>query len=73
MEVEAFEGDMDQAKPLDEMASFYESELKSIGLKDASFTYYPASEEVGEQSKDAMPMVLHDLSLEIKKGEIVIC
>ena len=71
MEAEAFESDMEQAKPIEEMEAFYENELQSIGLEGVSFTYYPASEEVGEMSKDAMPFALQDLSLEIRKGETV--
>ena len=71
MEAEAFDSDGVTAKPLDEVAAFYESELQSLGLKDASFTYYPASEDMGVLSKDEMPVVLHGLSLEIQKGETV--
>ena len=71
MEAEAFDSDDVTAKPMDEVTAFYESELQSLGLKDVSFTYYPASEDMGALSKDEMPVVLHGLSLEIQKGETV--
>ena len=71
MEAEAFDSDDVTAKPLEEVSSFYENELQSIGLKGASFTYYPASEDMGALSKNEMPVVLHGLSLEIQKGETV--
>ena len=71
MEAEAFERDLEDAKPPEEAARFYTEELSSIGLSDVSFTYYPASEDCGELSREAMPTVLHGLSLEIRKGETV--
>lgn len=71
MEAEAFDSDDVTAKPLDEVTAFYESELQSLGLKDVSFTYYPASENMDALSKDEMPVVLHGLSLEVQKGEMV--
>ena len=71
MEAEAFAEDAAEAKALDELTDFYENELQGIGLENASFTYYPAAEDTGENSKDTMPVVLRDLSLEIKKGEYV--
>ena len=71
MEAEAFAGDAEDAKPLDELRDFYENTLVSIGLEDASFTYYPTAEGAGELSKNDMPVVLERLSLEIRKGETI--
>lgn len=71
MEAEAFSADAEDAKPLDELTDFYENELASIGLEDASFTYYPAAEGAEEIRKDEMPVVLEHLSLEIRRGETV--
>ena len=71
MEAEAFAEDAEDAKPLDDLTDFYEKELASIGLEDASFTYYPAAEGAGERSKAEMPVVLEHLSLDIKKGETI--
>ncbi len=71
MEAEAFAGNVEDAAPPEAMADFYENELASIGLEDASFTYYPAAEGAGELSKENMPVVLEGLSLEIRKGETV--
>ena len=70
MEAEAFAENIEDAKPLDELMDFYENELASIGLEDADFTYYPASEGAGELSKSDMPVVLEHMSLEIRKGEM---
>ena len=71
MEAEAFAGDTAEPKPLSELTAFYENELTSIGLTDASFTYYPAAEGGEALSKEDMPVVLEHLSLEIRKGETV--
>jgi ATP-binding cassette subfamily B protein len=71
MEAEALESDRTQARNPEEVAGFYEKELKSIGLENAAFTYYPSSGDLGTLSKEEMPRVLHGLSLEIRKGETV--
>ena len=71
MEAETFSADAEDAKPLDELTDFYKNELASIGLEDASFTYYPVAEGAGELSKEDMPVVLEHLSLEIRRGETV--
>ena len=71
MEAEAFAGDTAESKPLRELKTFYEDELASIGLTDASFAYYPAAEGGEALSKADMPVVLEHLSLEIRKGETV--
>ena len=70
MDIETFEQDCTQTpKSLDEILKFYQNDLTEIGLDDVSFTYYPASEKVTKLSKDAMPVVLQNLSLSVKKGE----
>ncbi len=70
MDIERFENDCDSSpKSLSETLDFYENDLSEIGLKNANFTYYPATEKVGKLTKDAMPIVLHDLTLNVKKGE----
>lgn len=71
MEAEAFEPDRDEAKTPEEAAAFYKNELKSFGLEDAAFTYYPSSGDPGALSKENMPRVLRGLSLEIRKSETV--
>ncbi len=71
MEAEAFEEDAQKAKSPEEAADFYEKDLSAFGLKDASFTYYPASEDMGELSKQDMPVVLEHMTLDIRKGEYV--
>ncbi len=70
MDIERFENDCDTSpKSLSEILAFYENDLSEIGLKDAGFTYYPATEKVGKLTKDSMPVVLHDLTLSVRKGE----
>jgi len=70
MEAESFPEDGEEAGPLEEMAAFYADELQSIGLENVCFTYYPAAGEA-DAGKDGMPVVLRDLTLEIRKGEYV--
>ena len=71
MEAEAFTKDVENAKPLDELTDFYQNELISFGLSDASFTYYPVAEGPDGISKEDMPAVLERLSLDIRKGEYI--
>lgn len=69
MEIEDFD-DMGSGSLLeaDEIKDVYSS-LKAVGLRKACFTYYPASENVETLSKENMPVVLKDISIEIQKGE----
>lgn len=70
MEIEQFPPDCDRApKALAEIRSCYQESLAGIGLSHADFTYLAATETITEQSKAEMPLVLKDISLEIKKGE----
>ena len=71
MEAENFEKDTEEAKPLEEIKEFYDKELACFGLESVSFAYYPDSEGVMDPDKTDMPEVLQNLSLEVKKGEIV--
>ena len=71
MEAENFDVEKDNALPVAEMHRFYLTELSAIGLRDASFAYYPAVEQTGALSKENMPPALEHLSLKIRKGEYV--
>lgn len=71
MEAESFPDGGVEALPLLDIAAFYRDRLSAIGLRDAAFTYYPASNDMEALSKDAMPIVLENVTLEIHKGEIV--
>ena len=71
MEGEKYRDDLKVAMPLKEIKEFYEKDLISIGLDGVSFKYYPVAENLEEYDKSDMPLVLRDLSLDIKKGEIV--
>ena len=71
MDAESFGKDIEDAVPLDEMLSFYENSLKTIGLRDVSFTYYPPTDGMYYPEKSNMPAVLNGLSFELTKGETV--
>ncbi len=72
MEIESFDDDLTET-PLDKeiVHDFYRDRLKSIGLQDVSYTYYPASDKVESLTKRNMPIAVHGLNVEIKKGEYV--
>ena len=65
-EVESFPEEDGGARDQNEIQRFYEDELLSFGLEKLSFTYQPPTREEVERS---MPVVLNDLSLQIRKGE----
>lgn len=71
MEVESFEEESTDALSLTAVSSFYDKELASFGLRDAEFVYYPVAEDIDDLSKEHMPVVLKDITLEIRKGEYI--
>ncbi len=71
MEAESFESESTPPKPLSELETFYRKDLAAIGLRDASFSYLPASSDTDKADEDEMPIVLNGLSLEIGQGEYV--
>ena len=72
MEIESFDDDLtEDALDRDEISAFYRDKLRSIGLKDVSYTYYPAAKTVDGLTKDNMPAAVHGLNIEISKGEYV--
>ncbi len=58
----------DGVKSSDEIQKFYKEKFVSIGFENADFTYTPP---VKEDEKAKMPVVLKNISLEIRKGEYV--
>lgn len=72
MEIEEFENDSD-VRPMDieETLDFYRSDFSAMGLENAEFAYYPSGESVRKLNKDSMPVVLKNISVEIKKGQYV--
>ena len=72
MEIEDFDND-GEASPMsiDEILENYHNSFASMGLEDASFTYYPATDKVKALSKENMPEIISGISLEIRKGEYV--
>ncbi|MBR4628177.1 MAG: ABC transporter ATP-binding protein [Ruminococcus sp.] len=72
MEIEDFADDCEGTpKDISEVREFYTGRLASFGLKNADFTYYPAVESINALSKEAMPTVLNNISIDIRKGEYV--
>lgn len=67
MEAEAFQDDGGEAVPAAEIGCFYRKNFRGLGLRGASFTYQPPARE----ESASMPLVLRDISLEIRKGEYV--
>ena len=63
MVVEGYADDGEVA-PASEVRALYDGSLHCLGLRDASFSYQPIGEE-------EMPVVLSNLSLQIRKGEYV--
>ena len=65
-EAEDFPEEGEACRTQEQIQHFYEKDLISLGLEKACFTYQPPVREEGEHP---MPVVLHDLSLQIRKGE----
>jgi ATP-binding cassette subfamily B protein len=72
MEIEDFQNDSEQsALDIDTVQKYYTDRLRSFGLRDADFTYYPAVDSVKDLTKDNQPVVLKNTSIEIGRGEYV--
>ena len=68
MEPEGFEEDEATPRSHGEIRRFYGEEFRALGLRDACFTYQPP---VRGEEDAPMPVVLEQLSLEVRKGECV--
>ena len=71
MEAETLEEESTVARPADEVMEAYSKDIEAIGLSHVSFTYLPASDDLELSSKDEMPVVIEDLSIEIRKRSYV--
>ena len=72
MEAEAFEDDCPEpVMDAQTVQSFYREMFRAVALQDASFSYPVPTEERVVQREESMPVVLQNLSLEIRKGEYV--
>lgn len=72
MEIENFANDSEKTPlEIESIKEFYSGKLKSFGLKNADFTYFPAVDSIKSLSKDDMPVVLKNISVSINKGEYV--
>jgi ATP-binding cassette subfamily B protein len=72
MEIEEFENDSEVVSmDISETLEYYRSSFCSLGLDGVEFAYYPSGDSVRRMSKDEMPVVLKNISVEIKKGEYI--
>ena len=72
MEIEDFEKDADnEPMDIDDTLEYYRNDFKAMGLENAEFAYYPSGESVRRLSKESMPVVLKNISVEIEKGQYV--
>ena len=72
MEVETFpEDECGKVLSAAEVQELYRQRLESIGLQHVDYAYYPPAAVGADLSKQQMPVVLRDLTLEIHKGETV--
>ncbi len=72
MEIENFSDDSEKsALDIETVKAYYSEKLKSFGLKNADFTYYPAVDSIKDLTKDNQPIVLKNISIEIGKDEYV--
>ena len=72
MEIEGFSDDSEKSAPdIDTVKKYYTDKLRSFGLKNADFTYYPAVDSIKDLSKENQPIILKNISIDIKKGEYI--
>ena len=72
MEIEDYADECESAPlSLAEIREYYAGRFSSVELKNAAFTYFPASETLGELCKDSQPSVLSGLTFFLHKGETV--
>lgn len=70
MEIESFPDEGGETPlPVKTVLDFYEEHLAALELRNAAFTYYPTVEDLDALSKDDQPVVLDNLSLQIRRGE----
>ena len=72
MEIERFEGESPALPaPPEAVLDYYARDFAALGLREASFTYYPAAEALSALSKENVPVTISALTLRIGKGEYV--
>ena len=71
MEIEEYPKAEANALSVKEAEAFYHDRLKTIGVKDLTYTYYPPTENVSNFSKENMPIAIEGITFEIEKGQCV--
>ena len=71
MEAESYENDTDEPrKTREEVRAFYREKFQSLGLRSASFAYRPVR-PAETAAAVPRPVVLTDLNVEIRRGDLV--
>lgn len=71
MEIETLKDDIQEKYDLDYIRQYYSNSFGSIVLKNVNYRYYQALNDIENFSKGNMPVVINNISLEIKKGDCV--
>ena len=71
METEFLKDDIEEKYDRDFIKSYYDNNFSSICIRNVDYTYYPASNDMQNFSKENMPVILNNLNLEIHKGECI--
>lgn len=70
-EAESLTGVRGEAYPLTKVLHLYENELLAVGLSNASYTYWLATDDVAALSREGMLPAASRLSFEVRKGEFL--
>lgn len=61
---------VERVRPRQEVLRHYEQDFEALGLQNAGFTYLPpVATPEQRNTKEEMPVVLHRLNLEVRKGQ----
>ncbi len=72
MEAEGYKDDCPEGvKSAEEIREFYNKSFKAFVFENAGFTYMPSNNTDDADKKNRMPVVLKNISLEIRKGEYI--
>ena len=72
MDIESFTDECKKTMlDIDAIKRYYTDDLLAFGLRNTGFTYYSAADNIKFLSRDDMPAVFENISLEIHKGEYI--
>lgn len=70
-EVEGLMGGECDVLPIADVLALYADKLAAIGLDNASYVYWPTTEDVAGMSKEACAAAVDGLCIEVRKGEFL--